>query len=139
MTELKYKLLGARAVAPKYATEGAGAFDLTTTRVVERDDYVEYYFDIAFEIPKHHVGILIPRSSVSTRGQLLANGIGVIDSDYRGEVTARFVRSKAYKPYDVGDRVVQMMIIKLPFIELKQVKQLGETDRDTGGYGSTGK
>jgi len=138
MEELKFKLLTDKAVAPKYATDGSAAFDLTITKVDERLAYAVYHFDLAFEIPRGHVGVLVPRSSVSNRGQLLANSVGIIDSDYRGEVTARFVRTQDYVPYKVGERAVQMLIIKLPHLKLTEVTQLGLTDRGAGGYGSTG-
>ena len=138
--KLKFKLLSHKAVAPCYATDGSAGFDLTVARVKfnKSPQYVEYGFDIAFEIPKGHVGILAPRSSISNTRQLLSNSIGVIDSDYRGSVSARMVYDIANETYNIGDRAVQMFILELPKIELMEVDELNDTKRGTGGYGSTG-
>lgn len=70
---------------------------------------------------------------------ILTNSVGVIDSGYRGEVTAKFKPFLFTKPYNVGERVAQMIIIPYPHIEFQEVDILSESERGTGGYGSTGK
>ena len=69
----------------------------------------------------------------------MANSVGVIDSDYRGEIMFKFQRLGNYaQEYDVGDRVGQMMIIPIPRVSIIEVDYLGKTVRGTGGFGSTG-
>lgn len=77
---------------------------------------------------------------------MLANGVGVIDSDYRGEICFRFKVfdaqgsiNKYAKMYQPGDRIGQLVVVPSPKVELEEVKDLSETERGEGGYGSTGK
>lgn len=85
------------------------------------------------------VGLVFPRSSVSARCMTMANCVGVIDSGYRGEVTAKFRPHLFAKPYDKGDRVAQMIIMPYPHVDFLEVCELSDSDRGEGGYGSTGK
>ena len=98
---------------------------------------------LAFEIPEGYVGLLFPRSSVSNKPLMMANSVGVIDSCYRGEVTAKFnvtVLHELYgNCYQVGDKIAQMIIIPYPAIEFEEADSLTDTERGTGGYGSTGR
>lgn len=93
---------------------------------------------LAFEIPKGKVGLIFPRSSCYKQRQLLSNCVGVIDSDYRGEVSAVMIGTTDMS-YQAGDRVAQIMFIDAPQVELIEVEELSETKRGSGGYGSTGK
>jgi dUTP pyrophosphatase len=94
---------------------------------------------IAIEIPEGYVGLVYPRSSVSKSSMLLANGVGVIDSGYRGEIMLKYRHLGGRNEiYTTGDRVGQLMIIKRPEIELVVVDELSDTDRGEGGFGSTG-
>lgn len=74
---------------------------------------------------------------------MMANSVGVVDSCYRGEVTAKFnitdTRQSAFSHYQEGDRIAQMIIIPYPEIEFEETDSLSESDRGTGGYGSTGR
>jgi len=107
-------------------------FDTTKNQVV-------YDLGFAIEIPRGYVGLIFPRSSVCKQDLLLTNSVGVIDSDYRGEVSAVFFATKpSFKRYEVGDRVCQLIIMPYPKVELKAVDVLSETERGNGGYGSTG-
>lgn len=143
---VKVKKLDPKAVVPKYATNGAAALDLTaiSEKVVSENGvaYVEYGTGLAFEIPEGYVGLIFPRSSISSNTTLvLANSVGVIDSDYRGEVKFRFktIVPVASKKYKVGERVGQIIIVPYPSVTLEEVDELGDTERGSGGYGSTGK
>lgn len=141
--EVKVKKLHPNAVMPHYASDGAAAFDLTAVswRFDEEYDFVEYAIGLAFEIPKGYVGLVYPRSSISKTNLSLANSVGVIDSDYRGDILCRF---KLIDPlnvvgvYEVGDRVAQMIIMPIPAVALREVDDLEETQRGTGAFGSTG-
>ena len=92
------------------------------------------------EIPKGYAGLIFPRSSVFKTNLGLRNCVGVIDSDYRGEITFKF-RPDAKYPivYNIGDAVGQMIILKIPAIEFVETELLSDTKRGSGGYGSTGK
>ena len=126
-----------------------------------------------FEIPEGYAGFIFPRSSNHKSGLLLTNSVGILDSCYRGEVTAKFAsRTKLSRPakfweklkllfgsnpegrnmavttnevwnkdinYNIGDRVAQMVILPYPKVEFVEVDELSDTERGTGGYGSTGK
>lgn len=123
-----------------YAKEGDAGIDLTATeRWVDEDDNVCYGTNRAFEIPKGFVGLLFPRSSNSESDLILSNSVGVIDSGYRGEVMLKFKPSgSGIKGYGVGDRVGQLIILPYPQIEFEECDELSETERGSGGYGSTG-
>lgn len=162
--KVKIKKLVENAVAPIYATEGAAGMDLTATSVHE-DEYgnMVYGTGLAFEIPKGYVGLLFPRSSNSKKDLMLTNCVGVLDSDYRGEVFFKFrpmyhnvknsivsrivsfftgkntVTIFNFEEYEVGDRIGQIVIVKIPTIEFVESEKLSETERGKGGYGSTGK
>ena len=138
--KVNIKKLNESAVIPKYAHDTDAGLDLVATSVeVDNDGNHVYGTGLAFEIPKGFVGLVFPRSSLSSRGLILTNSVGVIDSGYRGEVTAKFKPFLFTKPYNVGERVAQMIIIPYPHIEFQEVDILSESERGTGGYGSTGK
>jgi dUTP pyrophosphatase len=116
--------------------------DLTAIEV-ERDATGNYCYNtgLSMEIPDGHVGLLFPRSSISKYHLSLANSVGVIDSGYRGEIRARFKRTSgtAHETlYNVGDKIVQLIIIPYPAIELEEVTDFTQTERDAGGFGSSG-
>lgn len=155
--KVRIKKLNENAVIPKYATSGSAGMDLTAvSRTIDEYGNLVYGIGLAFEIPKGYVGLIFPRSSVSKHPLSMKNCVGVIDSDYRGEVkvkfglfTHKFVEksngrivadgcSRGYF-YEVGDRVAQIIIIPYPEIEFEEAEELSETDRGSGGYGSTGR
>jgi dUTP pyrophosphatase len=137
--KIKIKKLHPDAVMPFYATDGAAAMDLTAIKV-EKIDYqhYKYSFGLAFEIPRDKVGLIFPRSSCYKQRQIISNCVGVIDSDYRGEVSAVMIGTSDNR-YLAGDRVVQIMFINAPQVELIEVEELSSTERGSGAYGSTGK
>ena len=91
MQELKFKKLHPKAVLPTYAKPGDAGMDLVATEIISNSDqYYEVKFGLAVEIPEGKVGLLFPRSSVTKKDLILKNCVGVIDSGYRGEITARF-------------------------------------------------
>jgi dUTP pyrophosphatase len=136
------KLEHPEAKIPERTTDGAAGFDLVAVseRIDLTDRYIEYSFGLSMAIPEGHVGLIFPRSSVSKKDITLANAVGVIDSDYRGVVTARFKNlipagARKYKP---GERIAQLVVLKLPEIAIEAVDELPATKRGAGGYGSTG-
>lgn len=141
--KVKIKRLHKDGVIPTYAKDGDAGMDLTATRMwFDDDDNVCYGTGIAMEIPKGYVGLVFPRSSIAKKDLLLSNAVGVIDSGYRGEITAKFKISGEYSNkhfYKIGERICQIIIMPYPKIEFEEVEELSETERGDGGYGSTGK
>lgn len=141
---VKYKKLSEEAETPfRKHSEDAG-FDLVATSMKyhETDGKYEYGLGLAFDIPKGHWGDLRPRSSVHKTGMVLSNSCGVLDRNYRGEVKAFFYKvGKHAKPYEVGDRILQLIITNADpeEVEFVEVGDLEETNRGIGGFGSTGK
>ena len=149
--KVKFKKLNSSAVTPAKAHSTDAGFDLTAISC-SVDKYGSYVYStgIAIEIPHGYVGLLFPRSSVAKKSQILSNCVGVIDSDYRGEIMLKFKHVEGairhwifggdcQEIYNVGERVGQLIIMKLPDIELEEADILSDTDRGTSGYGSTGK
>lgn len=144
--EVKLKRLAEEAVIPTYAKPGDAGMDLTAISVefdASNDNYI-YHTGIAVEIPEGYVGLLFPRSSNCKTNAYMTNHVGVIDSGYRGEIMLTYKNRSgnntfADKPYSVGDRVGQIIIMPYPQIHFVEVTELSETERGTGGHGSTGK
>ncbi len=131
---------------PTYQTEGSGGFDLYSTEDVDvypgSSKLIKTGIKLA--IPPKHVGVIKSRSSLALKG--LEVGAGVVDSDYRGEVKVLLnnLNSGSVYHYDFhpirrGDRIAQMLIIEQPIIVLRDVYELDDSDRGTGGFGSTGR
>lgn len=145
-TELKIRRLNPYAVLPAYQTEGSAAMDLracldapVTLGAGERKLIPT---GLAIELPNaEYVAILCARSGLAFKsGIALANGIGVIDSDYRGEIgVALLNQSGADYTVRPGDRIAQLMILPVAIAKITEVAALGETERGAGGFGSTGK
>ena len=99
--------------------------------------------DLRVEIPKEHVGLVVPRSGLGRKGIVLVNTLGVIDSDYRGEIGIT-LQNTGSVPVAIahGDRVAQMLIVPYAKVQLERVddvSELSETERGVGGFGSTGR
>ena len=141
-TLVKVKKLDPNAVIPSYSKVGDAGMDLTITREIENTSFsVSYGFGIAMEIPKGFVGLVFPRSSVRNQDLILSNCVGVIDSGYRGELQATFKKTNGLDSikYKVGERGAQIIILPYPTIYMTEVPELSDTERGTGGFGSTGK
>lgn len=142
--KIKFKKLHKDAITPSYAKEGDGAIDLTSIGF-EYDNVTNSHIHrtgIALEIPYGFVGLIFPRGSIANKTQILSNGVGVIDSGYRGEIKFVFKNvedEKCHFHYKKGERIGQLIIIPHPQIELEEVKELSTTERGSGGFGSSGK
>ena len=140
--KVRIKRLSENAVIPTYANPGDAGLDLVATYVKVEDHnkygFFEYGTGLAVEIPEGYIGLIFPRSSISKTGMMLANAVGVIDSSYRGEIKLRFKYISGTNSYEVGDRVAQLIILPYPIVEFEEVQELSETQRSSGGFGSTG-
>jgi len=142
--KVKIKKLNENAVIPTYSKDGDAGMDLTITSIIsETTTDVSYGFGVAMEIPIGFVGLIFPRSSVRKYDLSLTNAVGVIDSGYRGELQATFKKTNWLKgdnseKYKIGDRGAQIIIIPYPQIQFIESDELSNSDRGTGGFGSTG-
>lgn len=141
--ELKIKKLHPGAMVPTYGTEGAACFDLYALKggEVHGGEAATFRTGIAVEVPDSFAMMVYSRSSHGFKnGIRLANVVGVIDSDYRGEVMVRLHNDKVGYFYEVkaGERIAQAMLVFVPTVSMVEVGELGETQRGEGGFGSTG-
>ena len=139
--DIKVKKLSPDAIIPSYSKVGDAGMDLTITSIIENTTFsVSYGFGIAIEIPQNFVGLIFPRSSVRNQDLILSNCVGVIDSGYRGEIQATFKKTNGLDSikYKVGERGAQIIILPYPTIYMTEVPELSNTERGTGGFGSTG-
>lgn len=137
---LRVKKLVPAAVVPAYAKPGDAGLDLTATSA-EFDPAtrrLKVGYGLAMEIPEGHVGLIFPRSSVHKTGLVLSNCVGVVDSGYRGEVCSVFYVPAGAKPYAVGERCAQLIVMPFPKMRIIEADELSATARGTGGFGSTG-
>jgi len=140
---LKIKKLFEDAVVPYAATDGAAGLDLSAytngVLTVEPHTYEVVKTGMAVEIPEDHFGLLCPRSGLGKAGITLANTIGIIDSDYRGEIGVLIKNNNDF-PFIInhGMRVAQLLIIPYFSPKIEVVEELQETARGAGGFGSTG-
>ena len=143
---VKYKLLDPRAKAPAYATAGAAAADLCalldeplTLAPMQR---ALVPTGLAIELPGPEcVALVYARSGLSIKhGLTMANGVGVVDSDYRGELRVPMV-NLGTEPYTIapGERIAQLCIAPVWQAAFVQADALNDTDRGAGGFGSTGR
>ena len=142
--ELKVKLLNDQAVLPKNAYEGDAGIDLRATEAMDLEPFERKLIPtgLAMAIPEGCAGFVLPRSgSAIKQGLSLVNAPGLIDSGYRGEIKCIAINMdpKESIHISVGDRVAQLVIMKVEALQLVQVNELDETQRGAGGFGSSGK
>lgn len=136
--QVKIKRLNDKAILPTKAHATDAGYDLYASSCHYENGLVCYGTGIAVEIPQGYVGLVFPRSSIANTHLALSNSVGVIDSGYRGEIKAKF-RKGGTRGYNVGDRIAQLIIIPYPEVVFEEAEELSESDRGTGGYGSSGK
>jgi len=142
--EIKIKKLDERATIPSYGSEYAAGFDLYAVLdediVIKSHETVLVKTGLSMEIPIGYAGMIFARSGLATKkGLAPANKVGVVDSDYRGEVmVALHNHSNEDQTISHGERIAQMVV--MPFYKAKfiEVEELSNTERGTGGFGSTG-
>jgi dUTP pyrophosphatase len=160
MNVLKVKRLTEDATLPKKAHPSDSGYDLVAIDDGTVDDagYLQYRTGLAVEIPEGFEGRIYPRSSISKYDLILANGVGVIDESYRGELLVRFKSVNRWhtsehgqyvnpnslvgvgfsKTYKKGDKIAQFLLQERPEFVIEEVTELSGTVRSTGGFGSSG-
>ena len=141
---LKFVKLHSNAIIPTYGTPFAAGADLYALPngdiEVKAGETVLVHTGIALQIPDGFGGFIFARSGIATkRGLAPANNVGVIDSDYRGEImVAIHNHSSVTQIISSGERVAQLVIMPYTKAEFLQCESLDETERASGGFGSTG-
>lgn len=145
MNLIPIKKMREGAILPTYGSEEAAGADLYACLeenvVIEPGQTCFIPTGIAMELPLGYAGLIYARSSMGTkRGLAPANKVGVIDSDYRGEVMVA-LHNHGQQPQTVasGDRIAQLLITPVITPGFQEVEQLCQTRRGSGGFGSTGK
>lgn len=142
--ELKVKRLHPDAVIPTYGTDGAACFDLYVATAPKLSETApgtyHMHTGLAVEVPEGFALMVYSRSGHGFKwGVRLANCVGVIDSDYRGEIIVALTSDTGLMPVTLpGDRIAQAMLVPVPRVAFHEVDELSDTARGAGGFGSTG-
>ena len=143
MQQLKIKKLNPQATLPRYGSAGAAAFDVCALEsgIIQPGSAATFTTGLAFDLPEGWHLLAFSRSGHGFRhGVRLSNSVGLIDSDYRGELKVR-LQNDGWQPYRVqrGERIAQCMPVYAPQLELIEVDDTSDTERGDGGFGSTGR
>lgn len=145
MKPIRLKLLREGARVPTYGTAQSAGADLYACLedaiVIAPGESAWIPTGISAELPQGYAGLVYARSSLGTkRGLAPANKVGVIDSDYRGEImVVLHNHSKSEQSIEPGERIAQLVITPVITPGFQVVEELEETERSGGGFGSTGK
>lgn len=144
MIDLRIKKLNENATIPAYGSACAAGADLYSCEgelTFLPGETKLVHTGIAMEIPDGYVGLIYARSGIATkRGLAPANKVGVIDSDYRGEImVALHNHSDKAESIDAKERIAQIVITPYLTVNFIETTSLGDTERGEGGFGSTGK
>ena len=141
--KMRYVKLDDRAITPTYGSTDAAGADLYAldSAVIFSGETKLIHTGIAVEIPHGYVGLIYARSGLATkRGLAPANKVGVIDSDYRGELmVSLYNQSGKTESINRGERIAQLVITPFLQVEYELSDDLSSTERGAGGFGSTGK
>ena len=145
MEVLKIKKVQENAVIPKRATEGSAGLALCACSAapltLSSGDTALIPTGLAIELPSSQYGAFVfARSGLSIKhGIGLLNAVGVIDSDYRGEIKVGVI-NQVKEPYTIepGERIAQLVIMPVATLPVEEAQTLGESERGAGGFGSTG-
>lgn len=143
--DIAVKKLNNNAKLPFTATEGSAGADLFAclgdSITVKPNERLLISTGLAVSIPEGYGGFVFPRSSVASKyGISLSNCVGVIDSDYRGELKIAVI-NHGDESFTINnsDRIAQLVILPVEIAEYHFTEELNETKRGEGGFGSTGK
>ena len=144
-TDIRFVRLHENAIVPSYGTKSSAGADLylyaESDVVIEPGETVLVHTGIAMEIPEGYAGLVFARSGLATKRNLApANKVGLIDSDYRGEIMIPLHNhgSKA-QTLSPGERVAQIVFMPYLCADFVEAETLSDTARGLGGFGSTGK
>jgi dUTP pyrophosphatase len=141
---LRFRRLVPAATPPSRAHAGDAGYDLHAAEPVTLGpgERAVVGTGIALAIPAGHAGLVLPRSGLAFKhGIALVNAPGLIDSGYRGELRVLLLNTDRESPFDVepGDRIAQLVVVRVEALQLEELEELEETARGAGGFGSTGR
>lgn len=143
--KVNIKKLNENAILPTYGSEYSAGADLYACMeeplTIEAGKTRLVHTGIAMEIPEGYVGLIYARSGLATkRGLAPANKVGVIDSDYRGEImVALYNQGETAQIIEQGERIAQIVLTPYLRAEFETAEELSDTARGAGGFGSTGR
>lgn len=143
--QVKVKKLNKNAILPIYSSKSAAGADLCALLdepiTIASGQTVFIKTGLALEIPEGYVGLIYARSGLACKRSVApANKVGVIDSDYRGEImVALFNHGSQEQTIEPGERVAQLVITPYLTAEFSEVEEITDTQRASGGFGSTGR
>ena len=142
--ELRFRRLAQHAIAPARSHEDDAGYDLFAAEAARLGpgERADVGTGIALAIPPGHAGLVLPRSGLARRdGITLVNAPGLIDAGYRGEVRVLLLNTDREHSFSAepGDRIAQLVIVRHETPELVEGADLGPTERDDAGFGSTGR
>jgi dUTP pyrophosphatase len=140
---LKVRRLDPRARVPTRAYPGDAGLDLHALEdgALEPGERAAVRTGIAIEIPEGEAGLVLPRSGLAARhGIALVNAPGLIDSGYRGEIVVLLLNTDPSAAFEMaaGDRIAQLILVKVQTPEVVEVEELAVSERGAGGFGSSG-
>ena len=140
MLKVKFKRLADDVQLPVKGSSHAACYDVYARYITGNGNKITVGLGFATEIPEGWKGVMIPRSNLTKHNWVLNNSMGIIDSDYRGEWKAIFtpLGPNLGFPYNVGDRVAQIYFDKVEDVTFIETKELEDSNRGEGGFGSTG-
>ena len=135
--------LDPRAALPQRAHDTDAGYDLRALEpaTLEPGARATVRTGIAIELPEGHAGLVLPRSGLAARhGIARVNAPGLIDEGYRGEVKVLLLNTDREHPFEIaaGDRIAQLVLVRVSLPEPVELEALGQTARGDGGFGSTG-
>jgi len=141
---LRVQRLDPAATLPSHAHEGDAGYDLYALEPVDLGpgERAMVPTGIAVEIPDGHAGLVLPRSGTAAKhGIAIVNAPGLIDSGYRGEVRVLLLNTDRSAPFhaDAGDRIAQLVVVRVETPAVEEVTALSATQRGEGGFGSSGR
>ncbi|MDQ4024438.1 MAG: dUTP diphosphatase [Actinomycetota bacterium] len=140
---LRFRRLSEAARPPARAHDGDAGYDLHAAEParLRPGERATVGTGIAVAIPPGHAGLVLPRSGLAARhGISVVNAPGLIDAGYRGEVRVLLLNTDRERAFEVapGDRIAQLVVVRIEGPELEEATELDETLRGGGGFGSTG-
>jgi dUTP pyrophosphatase len=141
---LRYRRLAQKAHPPSRAHDGDAGYDLHAAEpaTLGPGERAMVGTGIAVAIPEGHAGLVLPRSGLAARhGIALVNAPGLIDAGYRGELRVLLLNTDREHPFEIepGDRIAQLVVVRVEGSELEEAPELDDTPRGGAGFGSSGR
>jgi dUTP pyrophosphatase len=141
---LRFTRVASAAIPPRRAHDGDAGYDLHAAESARLapGERAAVGTGIAVAIPDGHAGLVLPRSGLALEhGIALVNAPGLIDAGYRGELRVLLLNTDRERAFEVepGDRIAQLVVVRIEAAELEEIEAFEETARGVGGFGSTGR